>query len=408
MAVLENRVKANNADPIMRKVFSNWQWAANYDEAPGGRIWVVWDRTKVEFEVKQAHEQYIAGQVSVRHCNTNFNFVAVYGKHNIQDRKILWEDLKGTMNGVTGPSLIMGDFNSILSIEDRVQGNPVQEVEVKDFKIFIIDAGLDEIRTMGRKYTWTNNHVHSRIDRILVNAEWIQKWPTMEGIIMNPRFSDHCPLKVTITDTVMEGKRPFKFFNCLAAHHDFDDILNQCWRMRHRQLNSQEYSSVGHKIQAARNKLENIQMGMTLLGNDNEAIVQKKEDKFELEKWLEVEESIVKQKSRIKWLKLGDSNTSYFHVCVKNRQAMKHIGRLMDSAGQILQSNSEVEEEILSFYKKLLGTAASQLPVVDPEIMQSGYTFNRQQQLQLIQPITKEEVKKALHGIDDSKAPGCD
>ncbi|XP_019239401.1 PREDICTED: uncharacterized protein LOC109219399 [Nicotiana attenuata] len=128
---------------------------------------------------------------------------------------------------------------------------------------------------------------------------------------------------------------------------------------------------------------------MTLPGNDNEAIVQEKAAKFELAKWLKVEQSVVKQKSRNKWLKLGDSNTSYFHACVKNRQARNHIGRLMDIAGQMLQT-------------------APQLPVVTPGIMQNGYTLNRQQQLQLIKPITKEKVKKALHGIDNSKAPGCD
>nr|XP_009780615.1 PREDICTED: uncharacterized protein LOC104229647 [Nicotiana sylvestris] len=94
----------------------------------------------------------------------------LYGKHSIHDRKSLWTDLKGTMSGIQDPSLIMKDFNSILSIEDRVIGNPVQEGEVIDFKKFIADVGLAELKTIGKNYTWTNNHVHSRIDRILANA----------------------------------------------------------------------------------------------------------------------------------------------------------------------------------------------------------------------------------------------
>ncbi|XP_075080165.1 uncharacterized protein LOC142165528 [Nicotiana tabacum] len=282
MAVLENRVKATNVDPIMKKVFSNWQWVANYDEAAG-----------------------------------------VYEMHTIQDMMILWEDLKGTMNGINGPSLIMWDFNTIMSIEDRVQGNPVQEIENSE-----------------EKFKWTNNHVHSRIDRILVNGEWIQKWLAMEGIIMNPGFLDHCPLKITIDDTKQEGRRPFKFFNYLASHQNFDEIVKQCWR-----------KSIGHKIQVARSKLKGIQAQMTLPRNENEAILQEKVAKFELAKWLEVEESVLKQKSRIKWLKLGDSNTTYFNAYVKYRQTSNHIGRLTNSAGQILQSAIEVEKDILSFYK---------------------------------------------------------
>nr|XP_009780614.1 PREDICTED: uncharacterized protein LOC104229646 [Nicotiana sylvestris] len=230
----------------------------------------------------------------------------------------------------------------------------------------------------------------------------------MEGTIMQPGFSDHCPLMVTIAEPTGMGTRPFKFFNCLATHHKFNDIVSKGWMKRIRgnpmlkvwyklkhlkkdlkQLNNKEYSNVGQKIQAASNKLMNIQMGMASPENDDEVIALEKETKVELEKWLEVEESIMKQKARIKWLKVGDSNTAYFHACVKN-------------------SANEVEEEILSFYKKLLGTAASTLPIVDPDVMQNGYTLNRQQQMQLIKPITKEEVQKAFQGIDDSKALGCD
>ncbi|XP_070007794.1 uncharacterized protein [Nicotiana sylvestris] len=234
IAVLENRVKESKVDAIMRKIFGDWKWITNYEVAPGGRIWIVWDQARVEFEVKQVHDQYIARQITIRQCNSNFLFVAVYGKHNIQDRKCMWNDLKGIINGVKWPSVLMGDFNSIMSIEDRVQRNPVQDVEERDFKNFVEEAGLSEMRTIGRYYTWTNNTVHNRIDRILVNAEWIQKWPQMEGIIKQPEFSDHCPLMITMAEYIVQGKRPFKFFNCLANHQKFEEIVRHCWRREHR------------------------------------------------------------------------------------------------------------------------------------------------------------------------------
>lgn len=41
--------------------------------------------------------------------------------------------------------------------------------------------------------------------------------------------------------------------------------------------------------------------------------------KSELEKRVMIEESILKQKSRIQWLKLGDANTTYFHASMKSR-----------------------------------------------------------------------------------------
>lgn len=78
--------------------------------------------------------------------------------------------MKSVIN-IRSPCPIVGDFNTILTSEDRYNDILVQEVETRDFKQFLLDAKVDELKTMGRQYTWTNNHVHSRIDRILVNAE---------------------------------------------------------------------------------------------------------------------------------------------------------------------------------------------------------------------------------------------
>lgn len=94
--------------------------------------------------------------------------------------------------------------------------------------------------------------------------------------------------------------------------------------------------------------------------DDSAVIDEEKKTKMELAKWMEVEESIMKQKARVKWLKEGDSNTTYFHACVKNRQARNHIGRPTNNEGHIPQNTKEVEDEILQFYKTLLGTAIQQ------------------------------------------------
>nr|XP_016464091.1 PREDICTED: uncharacterized protein LOC107787086 [Nicotiana tabacum] len=173
-------------------------------------------------------------------------------------------------------------------------------------------------------------------------------------------------------------------------------------------MNKQEFSGIENKILASRGRLESIQNEMNIPGQDDEKIALEKATKLELDKWLMVEENILKQKSRIQWLKLRDSNIAYYHACMKNRQVRNNVDRLVISTGQILQSPAEVEEEILSFYKGLLGTAAKQFPVVNPEIMQNGHILSRRQQLQLIKPVTREEVKQTIMDIDDNKALGCD
>nr|XP_009591529.1 uncharacterized protein LOC104088537 [Nicotiana tomentosiformis] len=81
---------------------------------------------------------------------------------------------EGTMQPLfipQGPWLIMGDYNAIRLGEDRPIGNPVHELEVKDFNEFIESIGLTEMKTSGRSFTWTNRHTYIKIDKALINAE---------------------------------------------------------------------------------------------------------------------------------------------------------------------------------------------------------------------------------------------
>lgn len=71
------------------------------------------------------------------------------------------------------------------------------------------------MRTVGRNYTWTNSHMFSRIDRAIMNAEWVTNMPQMDAVIMDPFFSDHFPLCVKFGDEPKTSK-PFRFFNCLT------------------------------------------------------------------------------------------------------------------------------------------------------------------------------------------------
>lgn len=92
----------------------------------------------------------------------------------------------------------------------------------------------------------------------------------------------------------------------------------------------------------------------------------------------------------------------------KNRNSQNKIQNLIRSNGTVTQTKQEVEDEIMGFYKQLLGSAAGKLPTINLAIMREGPLINRQQQRQLIAYVSKEEIHRALMGISDNKAPGCD
>jgi len=87
--------------------------------------------------------QFIQAKVQVKSSGLEFTFVAAYGLHTMQDRVKLWEDLRCLIVNAQRPVLCMGNYNAILRANDRPQGSPVQDIEVKDFNEFILDAGMN-------------------------------------------------------------------------------------------------------------------------------------------------------------------------------------------------------------------------------------------------------------------------
>lgn len=64
---------------------------------------------------------------------------------------------------------------------------------------------------------------------------------------------------------------------------------------------------------------------------------------------------------------------------MKHRMAQNHISSLTIITGGLAQTDKEIEDEILQFYKNLLGTTSSSLPAIQPELLQRGATLNRDQ-----------------------------
>nr|XP_016484542.1 PREDICTED: uncharacterized protein LOC107805076 [Nicotiana tabacum] len=93
---------------------------------------------------------------------------------------------------------------------------------------------------------------------------------------------------------------------------------------------------------------------------------------------------------------------------MKNRISHNKIRSLKTNDGEIIQSGSAIEKEIVEFYKGLLGSAADTIPTIQPAIMKEGNVLDRRQQLKLIEPVNAEKIQNALKGIDDQKDPGCD
>ncbi|XP_016496576.1 uncharacterized protein LOC107815508 [Nicotiana tabacum] len=201
----------------------------NYEYSSKGKIWLLWDTNEIECKEVSSTAQTIHTIIYTRRLDMRFTFTAVYGLHSIEDRRSMWSELTRLNSIQQGPWLIMGDYNATRSAEDRPIDNPVQELEVRNFNDFIEDTELTEMKTSGRNFTWTNGHTYSKIDRALINIDWMLVMPQLEVWIMDPHCSDHLPLSIALEENEDFSSKPFKFLNDLAEHDDFIKIVNEAW-----------------------------------------------------------------------------------------------------------------------------------------------------------------------------------
>ncbi|KAK6150890.1 hypothetical protein DH2020_015822 [Rehmannia glutinosa] len=209
----------------------------------------------------------------------HINFVSfVYGLNKVADRKPLWEELERIRMVVKNPWLLVGDFNSVLSSGDRKNGAPTRPFEIKDFNNCCSTLGLSDLPSKGHFFTWTNNSVWSKLDRAMVDNDWLLDHPHSEAHFLPSGISDHSPCIVSMSLPSSIGKAPWRFFNMWTDHDDFIPLVQDNWqryirgtaqfklRMKLKllkadlkELNSKHYSHISSRALKAKTELKEAQ-----------------------------------------------------------------------------------------------------------------------------------------------------
>ncbi|MCI26533.1 RNA-directed DNA polymerase (Reverse transcriptase), partial [Trifolium medium] len=110
------------------------------------------------------------------------------------------------------------------------------------------------------------------------------------------------------------------------------------------------------------------------------------------------------QRSRSRWLKEGDTNSKYFHNCVKIRSRRNKLVALRTTNGWV-DGPSLVREEVLAYFRKHFDNDVWHRPTLD------GIEFPCLSQARvddLTAIFTMEEISTVVKECDGDKSPGPD
>lgn len=104
--------------------------------------------------IVQVNRQFIHCHVKHR-SGEGFNCTSVYGFNDGHDREDLWSNLKQIASGVSSPWVLMGDFNALNNVEDRV-GAAVRHGEIAPMLEFLNQCRLFDVKITRKRFTWNN------------------------------------------------------------------------------------------------------------------------------------------------------------------------------------------------------------------------------------------------------------
>ncbi|GJX82267.1 hypothetical protein Tco_0331748 [Tanacetum coccineum] len=117
------------------------------------------------------------------------------------------------------------------------------------------------------------------------------------------------------------------------------------------------------------------------------------------------EERFLKQKAKIEWLEVGDSNSAYFYKSIKSRHQRSKIN-VITTVDNVEVTDNSVPNVFVSHYEAFIGTKMA-CELLDSE----GLFCNKVSDVsiaKMTKPITNDEIKKAMFDIGNDKAPGPD
>lgn len=234
-------------------------------------------------------------------------------------------------------------------------------------------------------------------------------------------FSDHVPLYVQLSSVSRSNPqcRPFRFEAAWLSHVGFKDLLLSSWqrdvstpealsrlRIQLKRWNKEIFGDVQVRKERLMNEIKALQD--VLEHSQTDDMLRKEEELIkEFEVVLEQEEMVWFQKSREKWIALGDRNTSFFHTSTVIRRRKNRIEMLKKDDGSWVSDREELEQLAIEYYKRLY--SMEDVDAVAPRLPRDGFTQIKDEDLRALnKPFSRLEIATAVKQMGKYKAPGPD
>ncbi|GJX43289.1 sodium/hydrogen exchanger 6, partial [Tanacetum coccineum] len=301
----------------------------------------------------------------------------VYADNYYINHRVLWSNLVGHAGLMRNrPWVLLGDFNAALNLEDHSAGGYEPNAAMREFKECVQAIEVADVNSTSLHFTWNqkpkgSNGILKNIDRIMGNLQFNGDFPrwnvNLEGCAM-----------FHVVKRLKGLKSPF----CKLLHNqgNLHDRVNK----------------IRIELDEAQKAIDRDPSSPILHEEHAHYLLAFKEAQLD-------EEHFLKQKAKIKWLKAGDSNTTYFHKIMKSKCTRNMIEMVSDASNNLYDGN-QVPGAFVNHYNQFLGAKGVTIPLDDQDLFTR--VLDDAKANFIVHDVSNDKVKSVIFSMGNDRAPG--
>ncbi|KAL9670598.1 hypothetical protein QQ045_008151 [Rhodiola kirilowii] len=312
------------------------------------------------------------------------------------------------------PKASIGDFNEILFGWEMMGRRLRKEWQMRSFREVVQDCDLVDLGYSGTTYTFSNRRAgqfetRARLDRVFANSRWKDLFNRYEVKHLVTTVSDHFALFVDFQKRKLCVKEKlFRFEPMWLRHKGFSDLVRNSWGNGSAQQsfmarldsckgdivrwNNSVFGKVQKQIASLKKKLEDVKTEF----RTEEVISKESQIQVELDEWFAREELLWLQRSRVDWLREGDSNTRFFHTRASQRKKKNTITKIKGPNDRWITEEKEIGDEAVHHFESIFKSTSPKEKVEWEENMSFIHNSVSAEKIEfLCAPYTEIEIQNA-------------
>ncbi|OMO87944.1 reverse transcriptase [Corchorus capsularis] len=355
----------------------------------------LWWKDDVDVKVLKISKNLIHVRVRNKEKLSWF-LTCIYAPPVLENRLEFWNVIREVAASVSGAWIIGGDFNEVMTSDEKERGLPLENRRVLPFHDVIFDCGLMDMGFKGQRFTWQNRreaNIRERLDRAFINVEWRAKFSVAQCFNLPAVGSEHSPIFIALDPDEKKSSRIFRFESQWTTSDECKTVIENEWQGT---VSDSWLMEVIRRFKKCKKALttwskKSFPNNRKEIDTLMKELAQIQDNSHSEEEWVKAELIIAKlegiwareemfwnQRSRVKWLKYGNWVEKEDDV---ERLLLNHYASLFRSTG------AREWREALDHVDKVVTDDMNEM---------------------LTREVTEEEIKSAAFDMGALKAPGPD